>query len=90
MPEDRRTPSWATDENKARYVPSNETAASYHCPATNCDGHYYIKQSNLGRDLTCPKCGLAVTIGKRKSRWWLYFVLPAFGMLIGYALATFH
>lgn len=55
------------DENQAPFVPSSETRACYHCPNTNCDGHYYLKPNELGKELICPKCGLPVTIGKTPS-----------------------
>jgi hypothetical protein len=55
------------DENKAPFVPESETRASYHCPRTNCDGHFYLTPAELGRELVCEKCGLPITIGRGKS-----------------------
>lgn len=57
-----------TDENKAPFVPESQTRASYHCPRTNCDGHFYLRPAELGREFVCEKCGLPVTIGQAKGR----------------------
>jgi hypothetical protein len=56
------------DDNKASFVPESETRASYHCPRTNCDGHFYLRPTELGRELLCEKCGLPVTIGQTRRR----------------------
>lgn len=55
------------DENKAPFVPESETRASYHCPRTNCDGHFYLRPAELGREFVCEKCGLPITIGRGTS-----------------------
>jgi hypothetical protein len=44
------------DENKAPFVPESETRASYHCPRTNCDGHFYLRPAELGHEFVCDKC----------------------------------
>jgi hypothetical protein len=55
------------DENQASYVPGDMAPRSYHCPNTACDGHFYLKQHELGQQQTCPKCGLRVTVGWRRE-----------------------
>ena len=55
------------DENKAPFVPESETRASYHCPRTNCDGHFYLRPAELGHEFVCDKCGLPITIGRGKG-----------------------
>jgi len=52
------------DENSAPYIEPDIGTTCYHCPRTTCDGHFYILTTDLGRELTCSKCGLAVTIGR--------------------------
>lgn len=66
MPSDD-SPFSAADDNKAAFVPSELAPAAYHCPNTVCDGHYYLAARELGRELTCAKCGLAVRIGNPPS-----------------------
>ena len=55
------------DENSAPPIASTLTRASYHCPRTMCDGHFYLAESELGRKTVCPKCGLPVVIGEPAS-----------------------
>ena len=77
------------DENQAPFVPPANTPICYQCPNTNVDRHYYLMARQLGRQATCSKCGLAVTIGKRggASALLLYFFLLLIGALVGFAVA---
>lgn len=85
MPED--PPFSATDENQAPFVPSSHARLSYHCPNTNCAGHYYLAAGDFGRERKCSKCGLIVTIGKGASGIGLYAVLLLIGALLGFLIA---
>jgi len=84
-------PLSATDDNKAAFVASTNAPVCYHCPNTNCSGHYYLSQEKLGQDLTCTKCGLAVTIGKttdnRASAVAYCLVSLLLGALAGFLIA---
>jgi uncharacterized paraquat-inducible protein A len=90
MPRDRQPPVSATDENVAPHVPSDASTVCYHCPNAACDGHHYLRPRDSGRELICPKCGLAVTIGKsagvRPSLIWCA-ALVLVGVLIGFLAA---
>jgi len=55
------------DENSAPYIAPNIGTTCYHCPNTNCDGHYYLSGTDLGVERICPRCGLPVTIGQRTA-----------------------
>lgn len=55
------------DESQAPHVEPMRVPISYHCPNTTCDGHYYLTPHEMGLERTCPKCGLAATIGGRES-----------------------
>ena len=87
------------EENSAAYIPQEIGATCYHCPRTNCDGHLYLRQAELGIEGACPKCGLAVTVGKwagHLSRNWpapriLLALLVALilGFLLGLASTHF-
>ena len=86
------------DENTAPHVPQEIGTTCYHCPHTNCDGHFYLHQADLGIERMCPKCGLAVTVGKRTERpgqnWSATRILLAllFGACLGFllGLAVMH
>ena len=84
------------DENSAPPVASALTRASYHCPSTMCDGHFYLAESELGRKLLCPKCGLSVVIGNSTetatqidagSGMLKAILLFALGMMAGFLLS---
>jgi hypothetical protein len=55
------------DENSAPRVPIDVGTRCYQCPSTTCDGHLYMVMAQLGRELSCPKCGLIVTIGHHNT-----------------------
>src|SRR6266542_4995986 len=77
-------PFSATDENQAPLVPSDHTPACFHCPNTNCDGHYYLTARDFGRRLRCSKCGLMVTIGTSDSDRLFYFAALLIGAVLGF------
>jgi hypothetical protein len=54
------------DENSAPHVPSEVGTRRYQCPSTTCDGHLHMVMAEIGRELSCPKCGLIVTIGHQR------------------------
>jgi hypothetical protein len=60
------------DENQAPYVPTEATTVCYMCPSTACDGFYYVGPAELGRELTCAKCGLVFTIGRSPKAQSIY------------------
>ena len=57
------------DENQTPYNSEGDTGPRlYHWPDTACDGHFYLKARELGQPQTCPKCGVAITIGTNGAR----------------------
>jgi hypothetical protein len=62
------------DENVARH--RRDATASYHCPNTMCDGHFYLRSADLGVQQKCPKCELYLTIGRHQ-------VVPSFSGVTG-------
>ena len=62
------------DDNVAAHVSPEVGATAYHCPSTNCNGHFYLRKADLGREQVCPKCKLAVTVGRCSS------LSPSFGL----------
>src|SRR5260370_3588796 len=91
------------DENAAPYVRPDVGTTCYHCPSTTCDGHFYVSTAEFGREMTCPKCRLIVTLRHdnildapakleqvKPSQNWLSFqtfFVLLLGMILGFLLA---
>jgi hypothetical protein len=71
------------DDNKAPFVSSDAARASYHCPRTTCNGHFYLASKDMGRVCVCDKCGLEVTIGHLERLPRAYIASMLIALLVG-------